>query len=64
MVSICSSLSLTHLSTLMRSEYYQHNKDDIKEKAKNKYTNLTEEEKVAKRQYSNNRYQKMKEKSS
>ena len=44
------------------AEYYQANKDVIKEKANNKYKNLTEEEKKAKRQYSKNRYNKMKEK--
>ena len=43
-------------------EYYQANKDVIKEKANYKYKNLTEEEKEAKRQYSKNRYNKMKEK--
>ena len=38
------------------AECYKTNKDVIKEKAKNKYKNLTEEEKEAKRQYSKNRY--------
>ena len=37
------------------------NKDEIKEKEKNKYKNLSEEEKEAKKQYSKNRYKKMKE---
>ena len=41
---------------------YQANKDDLKEKARNKYRNLTEEEKKVKRQYSSDRYNKMKEK--
>ena len=43
------------------AEYYQANKDDIKEKANNKYKNLKEEEKKTKRQYSKNKYNKMKE---
>ena len=46
------------------AEYYQTNKDVIKEKANNKYKNLTEEEKEANREYSKNRYNKIKEKSS
>ena len=41
---------------------YQASKDDLKEKARNKYRNLTEEEKKVKRQYSSDRYNKMKEK--
>ena len=41
------------------AEYYQANKDVIKEK-ENKYRNLSEEQKEAKRQYSKSRYQKMK----
>ena len=44
------------------SKYYQVNKDVIKEKARDKYKNFSEEEKEAKRQYSKNRYNKMKEK--
>ena len=43
------------------AEYYQANKDVIKEKANNKYKNLTKEEKKAKRQDSKNRYNKIKE---
>ena len=42
------------------AEYYQANKDVIKEKVNGKYKNLSEEEKEAKRQYSKNRYNKMK----
>ena len=38
------------------------NKHVIKEKANGKYKNLSEEEKEAKRQFSKNRYNKMKEK--
>ena len=34
----------------------------VKEKAKNKYRNLSEEEKQAKREYGQNRYKRMKEK--
>ena len=37
------------------ADYYQTNKDVIKEKANDKYKNLTEEEKEAKRQYFKNR---------
>ena len=44
------------------AEYYQTNKDVVKEKARNKYRNLPEEEKEAKRQYSRDRYKKIKEK--
>ena len=33
-------------------EYYKDNKDVLKEKARNRYKNLTEEEKELKRQYS------------
>ena len=41
------------------AKFYQANKDAIKEKAKNKYKNLSEEEE-AKKEYSKNRYKKMK----
>ena len=44
------------------AKYYRDNKDVIKEKEKNKYKSLSEEEKKAKIQYSKNRYNKMKEK--
>ena len=44
------------------AKYYRDNKDVIKEKTNSKYKNVTEEEKKAKRQYSKNRYDKMKEK--
>ena len=43
------------------AKYYQDNKDIIQEKEKNKYRNLSEEKKV-KRQYSKDRYNKLKEK--
>ena len=36
-------------------EYYQTNKDVLKEKERNKYRNLSEKEKEAKRQYSRDR---------
>ena len=42
-------------------EYYQTNKDVLKEKARNKCRNLSEK-KEAKRQYSRDRYKKIKEK--
>ena len=41
-------------------EYYQTNKDVLKEKSRNKYRNLSEKEKKAKRQYSRDRYKKIK----
>ena len=44
-------------------EYYLANKDAIKEKANNKYKNLSEKQKEAKRKYNKNRYEKMIEKS-
>ena len=46
------------------AKYYRDNKDVIRDKEINKYKNLLEEEKEAKRQYSKNSYDKMKEKSS
>ena len=46
------------------AKYYQVNKDVIKEKARNKYRNLSEKEKEQKRKYSKNRYNENKEKSS
>ena len=41
------------------SEYYRKNKEAIKERARNKYKNLTEKEKETKRQYSGNRCNKL-----
>ena len=41
------------------AEYFQANKDVLKEKARKKYRNLTEEEKELKRQYSRDRYNKI-----
>ena len=46
------------------AKYYLDNKDVLKEKAKNEYRNLPGEEKEVKRLYSENRYNKLKEKSS
>ena len=43
-------------------EYYQKNKEVIKEKARNKYKNLSFVEKEKKRQYSRNQYKKLKQK--
>ena len=43
------------------AKYYRDNKGVLKEKARNKYKNLIEEEKELKRQYSRNRYNKLKE---
>ena len=45
------------------ANYYQANKDVIKHKPNDKYKNLTEKEKEAKKQYFKNRYNTMKEKS-
>ena len=40
------------------ANYYQANKDAIKEKVNSKYKDLPEEEKEAKKEYSKNRYKK------
>ena len=40
-------------------EYYQNNKDILKEKARTRYQNLSEEQKEIKRKYSRNRYQEL-----
>ena len=42
--------------------YYQENINILKEKTKNTYRNLSEEQKEVKRQYSRNKYKEMKEK--
>ena len=44
------------------AKYYEDNKEAIKEKSRIKYKQLTEEEKELKRQYSRNRYNKLKQK--
>ena len=41
------------------AEYYLQNKEVIKEKAKNHYKNLSEEEKNKIREYQNKRYQEL-----
>ena len=46
------------------AEYYLANEDVIKEKVNNKYKNLSKEQQQAKRKYGQDRYKKMKEKSS
>ena len=43
------------------AKHYRDNRDVLKEKARNKRKNLTEEEKELKRQYSRDRYNKLKE---
>ena len=43
------------------TKYYEGNKEAIKEKARSKCNNFTEEEKELKRQYSKNRYNKLKQ---
>ena len=49
-----------HCSREKAFEFYIANKDVIKEKANSEYKNLSEEEKEAKRKYSQNRYKSMK----
>ena len=46
------------------AEYYINNKAVIKENAKNKSRNLSEEEKEVKREHGRKRYKNMKEKTS
>ena len=42
------------------AKYYKENKETIKKKASDKYKNLSKEEKDKKREYSRNRYHKLK----
>ena len=42
------------------AKYYIANKDVLKEKARNRYRNLSEKEREAKRQYSRDKYKEMK----
>ena len=42
-------------------DYYENNKEVLREKAKNKYKELPEEEKNIKREYGRNRYKNMSE---
>ena len=46
------------------AKYYLQIKDTMEQKVTNKYKNLSEEQKQAKREYSKDRYEKMKEKAS
>ena len=41
------------------TEYYENNKEIIKEKSRARYQNLSEEQKELKRQYSRDRYKKV-----
>ena len=41
------------------TEYYENNKEIIKEKSRARYQNLSEEQKELKRQYSRDRYKKL-----
>ena len=48
--------------TLKRAEdYYENNKKRLREQAKDKYRNLSEEEKILKREYGKNIYHNMSE---
>ena len=42
------------------AEHYERNNDILKEKARNRYKSLSDEDKEAKREYSKNRYKEMK----
>ena len=42
-------------------DYYRNNRDELKVKAKDKYRELSEEEKDGKREYGRNRYHNMSE---
>ena len=42
-------------------DYYENNKEKLREQARNKYRNLCEEEKNKKREYTKNRYNNMSE---
>ena len=46
---------------MVKKKYYEDNKEAIKKAKKNKYINLTEEEKELKRQYSKNRCNELKQ---
>ena len=53
-------LSKNREAMLIRvNEYYENSKEVLREKAKNKYTKLSEEEKNIKREYGRNRYHNM-----
>ena len=42
-------------------DYYKNNKDGLREQARHKHRNLSEEEKNKKREYGKNRYHNMSE---
>ena len=42
-------------------EYYENNKGRLREQAKNKYRELSNEQKIIKREYGKNEYQNMSE---
>ena len=44
-------------------DYYENNRERLRYQAKDKYRNLSEEDKNIKREYGKNRYQNMSEKS-
>ena len=44
-----------------KTDYYKNNKERLREQAKDKYRNLSEEEKNEKRKYGRNRYHNMSE---
>ena len=50
-----------HKETILNitKDYYENNKDELREIAKSKYTELSEEEKDIKREYGKNRYKNM-----
>ena len=43
------------------NDYYQNDKERLKEQARDKYRTLSEEEKIKKREYGENRYHNMSE---
>ena len=61
----CNSNELTYYQinrdvTLNRAkDYYENDKERLREEAKDKYRNLSEEEKIKKREYGKNRYHNM-----
>ena len=44
-----------------KKDYYKNNKGKLREQARDKYWNLSEEEKIKKREYGKNRYHNMSE---
>ena len=45
---------------ILSKDYYENNKEKVREQARNKYRNLHEEEKIKEREYGKNRCQKKK----